>query len=314
MINLNNKNYIQAEALDVINVLKDELEYKGINRFKIIRPGAVNIQTNCPFHKDGQERKPSFGIHTETGKCNCFTCGWKGDLSLMISNVYGRYDDGQFGLDWLVKRFNSLEVENRRFPQLKLRNSTNIQEPDKIVLETELERYRNIHSYMYKRGLTDEIIKRFDVGYDSETECITFPIRDLNGDCVFVARRSVNSKFFNYPSGVNKPVYLANEFTSGKYKSAYICESFLNALTCWKYEIPAMALMGTGNSKQYEILKSLPVREYVLAFDPDEAGERATERFRRNVTNKIIREIKYEEKDKDINDLQEKIKTLKKVL
>ena len=54
-----------------------------------------------------------------------------------------------------------------------------------------------------------------------------------------------------------------------------------------------------------EILNKLPVREYILAFDPDEAGRRAAERFKKNVQGKIIREVQYQEPDKDINDLQE---------
>ena len=53
-----------------------------------------------------------------------------------------------------------------------------------------------------------------------------------------------------------------------------------------------------------EILNKLPVREYILAFDPDEAGRKATERFRKNVRGKIIKELVYPD-SRDINDLQE---------
>ena len=53
-----------------------------------------------------------------------------------------------------------------------------------------------------------------------------------------------------------------------------------------------------------EILNKLPVREYILAFDPDEAGRKATERFRKNVRGKIIKELVYPD-NRDINDLQE---------
>ena len=58
------------------------------------------------------------------------------------------------------------------------------------------------------------------------------------------------------------------------------------------------------------MLENLPVREYILAFDPDEAGRRATERFKKNVKNKIIKELQYEEEGKDINDLQEEFLNL----
>ena len=83
--------------------------------------------------------------------------------------------------------------------------------------------------------------------------------------------------------------------------------------TGWKYNKPAMALIGTGNRKQYEILNKLPVREYILAFDPDEAGIKATERFRKNVRGKIIKELVYPD-NRDINDLQEEFLNCKILL
>lgn len=46
------------------------------------------------------------------------------------------------------------------------------------------------------------------------------------------------------------------------------------------------------------------MREYILAFDPDEAGRKATERFKKYVHGKIIKEVVYPD-DRDINDLQE---------
>ena len=61
-----------------------------------------------------------------------------------------------------------------------------------------------------------------------------------------------------------------------------------------------------------EILNKLPVREYILAFDPDEAGRKATERFRKNVHGKIIKELVYPD-SRDINDLQEEFLNCKVV-
>ena len=174
----------------------------------------------------------------------------------------------------------------------------------KEITDEELDKYRYIHPYLYQRGLNDEIIERFDIGYDRERKEITFPVRDIEGRCVFVAGRSTERKFFRLPQGLNKPLYQGYRFVDGSYRICYITESFLNCLTCWKYDKPAIAMLGTGNKKQYEILNKLPVREYILAFDPDEAGRKATERFRKNVHGKIIKELVYTD-NRDINELQE---------
>ena len=322
---------IQASTEDVINTLRFDLAQKGLNRFAIVRLNGENLQSNCPFHKNGQERKPSFGVNGEIDKCHCFACGWSGTIEEMISELYGYQDEGKFGKRWLIKRFNTVEIETRPnimdgFNGRITSTITNIHGNDTIkhtsgvrehlqgdneseqytgeITEEELDKYRYIHPYMYSRGLTDEIIERFDVGYDIERKEITFPVRDIEGRCVFVAGRSTERKFFRLPQGLNKPIYQGYRFVDGSYKICYVTESFLNCLTCWKYNKPAIAMIGTGNRKQYEILNKLPVREYILAFDPDEAGRKATERFRKNVHGKIIKELVYTD-NRDINDLQE---------
>lgn len=312
---------IQSDVRSILDLLKFDLAQHGLDRFHMFRNNGDNIQTNCPFHKGGQERKPSFGVNGEIDKCHCFSCGWSGTIEEMISELYGYQDEGKFGKRWLIKRFNTVEIETRpnimeEFNGRNIKNdilggrcSPNI--CDKVsnnsatfISDEELDKYRYIHPYMYERGLTDEIIERFDIGYDDERDEITFPVRDIEGRCVFVAGRSVERKFFRLPKGIDKPIYCSDKFRVGTYRTAYITESFLNCLTCWKYNKPAMAMIGTGNQKQYEILNKLPVREYILAFDPDEAGRKATERFRKNVHGKIIKELVYTD-NRDINDLQE---------
>lgn len=304
---------IQADTQSVLDMLKFDLAQHGVDRFHIFRNNGENIQTNCPFHKGGQERKPSFGINGEIDKCHCFSCGWAGTIEEMISELYGYQDEGKFGKRWLIKRFNTVEIETRpnimegfngRNNSYTHRTHMDMGTSIQGITEEELDKYRYIHPYMYQRGLTDEIIERFDIGYDRERREITFPVRDIEGRCVFVAGRSVERKFFRLPKGLDKPIYCSDKFRAGAYRTAYITESFLNCLTCWKYGKPAMAMIGTGNQKQYEILNKLPVREYILAFDPDEAGRKATERFRKNVHGKIIKELVYTD-NRDINDLQE---------
>ena len=298
---LGNNLVISADLEDILDQLKLELNTHGIERFHVFRNNDRNIQTNCPFHKGGQERKPSFGVNRDTGQCHCFTCGWSGTIDTMISELFGYNDFGKYGRKWLVKRYNSLEVENRVVPTFG-RKTKSIKSKT-VISEEELDSYRYYHPYMYERHLTDEIIDKFDIGYDRKKQCLTFPVKDLSGDCVFVATRSVNTKFFGLPKDQDKPIYQAYRFVSGNYRQAYVVESFLNCLTLWKLGLPAMAMIGTGNEKQYKILRELPVREYILCFDPDEAGRKATDRFRCNVTNKIIKEVKYKDSTKDINDL-----------
>lgn len=313
---------IQTSTEDVINTLRFDLAQKGLNRFAIVRLNGENLQSNCPFHKNGQERKPSFGVNGEIDMCHCFSCGWAGTIEEMISELYGYQDEGKFGKRWLIKRFNTVEIETRPnilegFHGRNIKNdilggrcSSNLHDKisnnqDTFISDEELDKYRYVHPYMYERKMDDRVIEIFDIGYDKETECITFPIRDKNGNCLFIARRSVKTKFFSYPQGVEKPVYgLYELYQLDEFpKEIYICESMIDAITIWTHHNKyAIALNGLGNDLQFSQLNSMPNRTFILATDNDSAGIKARIRLKKYITNKIIKEIILPSNRKDINE------------
>ena len=318
-----NNHVILDDTQDILIELRKQLELNGVKRFAKFIDSGNNIQTNCPFHKEGQERKPSFGINKNTGECHCFGCGWSGTLSEMISNCFGKDDFGVYGNKWLIRNFLSVAVESR--PDIDVdfcRRKKITSETKKYISEQELDSYRYTHPYMYKRKLTDEIIDLFDIGYDKNTECITFPNRDVNGNCLFVARRSVKTKFFNYPQDVEKPVYglyecniCAKTIKNWFPDEIIICESMIDALTCWVYGKYAVALNGTGNENQFKTLRNMPNRKFILATDMDEAGLKARERIRQSLGNKLVTEYVWDiNVAKDINDMnKEYFDSLKEV-
>ena len=304
---------IMADELEVLYKLRDDCVLAGMNLFHRFRlSGNTDIMTTCPFHKGGQERKPSFGISRVDGTCHCFACGWVGSITEMISTVFGYEDNGAYGEKWLSRNFLALSVELRKPLEISMSRGvsrTLARAPG--FTEQELDSYRYIHPYMYKRGMTDEIIEEFDIGYDSRTSSITIPCYYADGNPAFIARRSVKTKYFNYPEDVEKPVYGAERFYRKEYDFAVICESVFNALTCWKWGLPAVALLGTGAREQYEILRNMPVRKFILGLDPDEAGRKGSKKLRDALGgSKIITEFDIPE-GYDLNDLDEKVLDLK---
>ena len=319
---------ILADEMDVILELKEQLELNGIYRFGKIRRTQNHIQVSCPFHKDGQEMKPSCGITTndikypdhivKAGTVHCFTCNYNGTIEEMISKLFGKEDFGAFGTEWLKKNFLTVQYETRPDIVLDLdrgkkKESNNIQ----YVSEKELDSYRYIHPYAYKRKLTDEIIEMFDVGYDDsfiiksrdgrefKLKCLTFPVRDETGGTLFIARRSVDTKFFHYPQGVLKPVYGLYELSKVEPypDEVIVCESIINCLTCWAYGKYAVALNGTSTKQQIEQLRKMKCRKFILGLDPDEAGNRGRRKIKEALKNdKIITEYDIPV-GKDINDL-----------
>lgn len=311
--------------VDLETVLEELRKQLSINNIELLEKGfkqsGNSLQIQCPYHGNGKERKPSAGIRKSDGMFHCFACNEIHTLPEVISHCFGHEDMGVFGWQWLMKNFATVRKEERADVQIDFeRNITSVKDTvlgstntNKYVTEEELDSYRYYHPYWTKRGITDEqLITLFDLGYDKKTQCITFPIRDKQGNCLFVARRSVRTKFFQYPKGVTKPLYGLYELyqLSEMPKEIIICESMLDALTCWQYGSYAVALNGLGNDLQFKQLRDLPCRELILATDNDIAGITARERIKKNVSNKLIREFEIPHikrangtVTKDINDL-----------
>lgn len=303
MLKINDTLY-ELNLIDIIRELKLQLEINEIYLFNQIKELPDDLMVSCPFHKNGQERKASCGIRKEDGWVHCFSCGESCSLEQMISRCFNVNDFGQYGLNWLKNNFLGDILADRKLYINLDRKSVKTDSNKNYIDEKELVNYRYIHPYMYERKMTNEVIEIFDIGYDKNTNCITFPVRDKNGNCLFIARRSVNSKWFNYPNNVEKPIYGIYELYQLKEfpKEIYICESMIDAITLWTHNKYAVALNGLGTQYQFKQLNNLPCRKYILATDNDEAGKNARIRLKNAIHNQIITEIKIPNGKKDIND------------
>lgn len=310
-----NDNYYDIEIIDVITELKEQLELNNIFLFSKLKDLPTDLMVSCPFHKNGQERKPSCGIRKSDGFFHCFSCGASFSLDVAISYCFGYNDFGKFGWQWLNKNFLGELSEHR---DLNLTFDRNVKKSLRnYISDKELAKYRYYHPYMYKRKLTDKVINLFDIGYDAITQAITFPVRDVQGNCLFIARRHITYKYFNYPKDVEKPLYGIYELSKIKPYPAeiYVCESMLDALTFWTHPNKyAVALNGLGTAYQYKQLMELPCRKLILATDNDEAGTLARYKLRKNVSNKIITEIVLPANRKDVNECTfQEIETLQEI-
>lgn len=297
---------VNADVIDILSLLRSQLAEQSISLFQVIRDTPDNVMVSCPYHKGGQERRPSAGIKKSDGLFHCFACGEVHSLSEVISHCFGYDDFGQYGWSWILQNFVTVQIEVRKDITLNLSRSS-VATLSNYISEEELDKYRVYHPYMWKRKMTPEIVEIFDIGYDEFTECITFPVRDINGNTLFIARRSVKTKFFNYPEKAKKPVYgiyeLAHSAIHGPVDEVIICESMIDCITCWVYGKYAVALNGLGDDYQMRQLNALPYRKYVLATDNDERGLLARKYLRTKLPRKLISEYELPSGKKDINDL-----------
>ena len=294
-----------VELIDILQELISQLRANNIQLIQKYKEGPTHIQICCPYHANGMERRPSAGIRKKDGVFHCFACGEVHSLQEVISHCFGHYDDifGTFGWQWLIRNFTTVQYENRKDIQLDFgRDFTKSKK--NYVSEDELDKYRYYHPYILNRGISKKIVNLFDVGYDKTSQTCTFPNLDKEGNCLFVARRSVKTKFFQYPSNVQKEVYgIYQLYQLDPFPSeVYITESMIDCLYLWTFNKYACALNGLGNSIQFEQLNNMPCRKFILATDSDRAGIQARKRLRDNIKNKLITEVILPNGRKDINE------------
>jgi len=293
---------IDAPIMMILTTLKSEL-HNGLLR-DIERENQDNIPITCPHHKGGKENKPSCFVYcrkdndkVEYGRVHCFTCGYSVNLPKFVGDCFNQSEE--FGKSWLVQRFgSSLLIDSDYLEPIVLDH------PKKHYMDERiLNNYMYYHPYMWKRGLSKEVVDRFGVGYDKEYNAITFPVWDANDNLVMITSRSVSNKYFHIEKNKDKPVYLLNFIKRDKINKVYVTESQINALTLWSWGYPAIALFGTGSSYQYDILNGSGIRNYVLCFDGDEAGLKGRDRFIKNIRKDVLISTISIPMGKDVNDL-----------
>jgi len=306
-----NKKLITTPIPIILNTLKNEIDGKYLKYIGPEKNGDVAI--TCPWHKEGNENRPSCHIFSRRddssiyyGTCHCFTCGKKAPLYTLVGYCLG--GDDELGKEWLAERFGDYFYQTEELlPEIV------IDKPTKEYLDNSiLSAFNYYHPYLQQRGLSKEVCQYFQVGYDKDNDCITFPVWDENNHLVGITRRSVQSKKFILEGNADKPVYLLNYLKNMNITLAYVVESQINCLTLWQWGYPAVALFGTGSKKQYDILKRSGIRSYVLCFDGDDAGRKGAKRFIDNIGSDVFVSVIKLPEGKDVNDLT--IEEFKKLL
>lgn len=289
-------------STSVENILLQIRKETGGKYFNDIIKNGNQLKITCPVHKSGKENHPSCFITDDNtsdinGVWHCFTCGSSGNILDLISYCFDF--DIISASEWLVERFgDTFLIQDEILQEIVL------DKPKKQFLdESILNEFNRIHPYMFQRGLTEDVIKKFKVGCTSDNKFLTFPCWDEHGNLVGIFKRSTTGKYFIIPKNIDKPIYLLNYIIKENITTVYVCESQINSLYLWSFGYPSIALFGTGNKEQYEILKRSGIRHYILCFDGDPAGDSGIKRFINNMPTDIIISVKNIPRNKDVNDL-----------
>lgn len=152
------------DTADIVEVVSDFVSLK--------RRGSGYIGL-CPFHN---ERTPSFSVSKAKGICKCFSCG-KGGSPVGFIMEHEQLSYGE-ALRYLAKKYG-IEIQEHEMSEEERQEETE-RESMLAINEFALQHFeRNLtdttdgrdigYAYFRERGINDQAIKKFHLGYALET-------------------------------------------------------------------------------------------------------------------------------------------------
>ena len=143
-----------------------------IGEFVTLKKRGTNLLGLCPFHG---EKTPSFTVSPVKGIYKCFGCGKAGNsVNFVMEHLKLSYPEA---LKWLAKKYGIEVVEKELSPEEK---ELQTERESMLIVMQYSQRYFTAQmletdegksvglGYFKERGLQDDIIERFQLGYSPE--------------------------------------------------------------------------------------------------------------------------------------------------
>ncbi len=149
--------------MDDLELIKSKINIVDlVSEYLPLKKAGVNFKTACPFHP---EKNPSFIVSPERQIWHCFSCGRGGDIYKFLMEKEGM--DFKEALELLAKKAG-----------VTLKKTSVKKDTKDKLFEANLKAQEFFHfiltkhnfgkealEYLQKRGLTDQTIKEFGIGY-----------------------------------------------------------------------------------------------------------------------------------------------------
>lgn len=243
-----------------------------------------------PSHDD---QHPSMSYYDKGNLVKCFSCGATYDLFDLIGIDYGLHEfkaqKAQAEALYPTGIIDKPLFANQAYPTTNTKNkskaeaamqSTNDNTASTTPAIDPESFHQHIHqtTYFQDRGISQEVIDRFKLGYDPSTKQVIMPVK---GE--FYIRRSTdpmaqNKDRYRLPAGIKKELFNAEALSQKK--PVFITEGIIDALSIITAGHEALALPAATDTNllKDEIQKRIEAQslpELILCLDNDEAGQKA---------------------------------------
>lgn len=291
---------IVAAILDKADLVDYIGQYTTLNR-----NGSHSWRGACPVHNGTNESS----LSVFKGRFRCWSCGASGNVINFVSEMTGK--SYYSAVEQLA---NELNIDVNKDPAFA-------RERGEVEVQTEFadRSARHVDSVMGylkdKRGLKEETIKAYRLGFDSGA--VVIPLIDENDRVISWAKRCFDLKS-KYINGKNSDIYDKGSFLYGmnlasrKLKNQLIlCEGYFDVMSCYQQGLPAVAYCGIEPTRAHilkikELADSTRGLTVLMAIDNDgkavEKLPKIAEKFRTLAPSVTVRVVKMPKDLKDLND------------
>jgi DNA primase len=273
-----------------------------LNRDLDVRDNG-EVPTQCPFHKGGMERTPSFSFNINKNVGYCQTCNQAWTLYQLLKAL-GAPPEALKDLPKTGSHVTRLEDE----PEYGV----------DLFDEEVLRLFRFYPEQLVAVGFDEEVLRKYEGGWDMYTKQITYPIRDHLGGLGGLSGRDTTglrpAKYMPYGKdilgrgypGFRKKYYLWGSdkiyalAMLDKVDKIVVTEGFKAAMWCAQCGYHAVAIMGTGvTDPQADLLETMGV-PIVLFPDQDLHGYLAIRKIGDKLSKILpLRVVEYEGDEPD---------------
>lgn len=254
---------MQTSSSDLLHVL----ESVGVD---VTRAGDREITGRCPVHVrvvGHDDRSPSWSINATTGLWICFSCGARGTLSMLLSELTG--DDSasaqKFLIDSGMQRLLSNEVADDN--------------PQYVDTQKFFSFQRVSDKRCATKNLDPDAAWQHGVRWDSDVKSWIVPIVSPSGALLGWQAKKLGW-VRNRPNGVEKGKTL---FGIERFRSstAVLVESPLDVVRFSSLGLPAQGLASFGAHVSADQIKLIThvSDKVIVAMDNDEAGVSSSKRL-----------------------------------
>jgi DNA primase len=231
-----------------------------------------NGMAKCPFHND---KTPSLQIYPKSNTYCCFSSNCNAGTGDQIQFIELQEKQGKHQAILKAKELLGVKTESLNDIFQKLKQNVN--------------KSPRAKQYIESRNLS---LQNLEVGYNAQTykdlkNCIIFPLKDKFNNVVSLYGRSLNKG--HYYTANRKGLY--PKYPPAETRKIILTESIIDAATLLQQkeitaEYEVLALYGTNGltAEHNEALSQLKqLKEIVLWLDGDEAGEKATEKYKASI-------------------------------